>query len=473
MSINSFDNYTLTWRPDKDKLKRPVYGSLVTEMHAAIKAGDLLPGTKLPPQRELADFLDVNLSTITKAYKLSEERGLTYGVVGKGTFVAQNATESIIIAKTASSDVIDLGLVSAFDSCNKMMTPVIQQVAKQKNLPELLNYDAPTGLPAHKRAGRMYLEQFGVTGIDDANMAVVSGGQNAVTVTLLGLFRPGDRIAVDFFTYANFIEIAKMARLKLVPIIGDEQGMRADELAAVAKAQDLRGVYLMPEGNNPTGIRISLERRQELAQVVRDHQLILIEDDYEGFLKLGLTPQLPKMFTLVPEHSVYLCSMTKPLAVGLRIAYLVFAPQFRAQLMDALMNINMKTSAIDSEFVAQAIIGGTAHHIGQAKINLVERCNAIFDSIFPESAAKAADNRQLFRWVHIIDNGMSGREIEQYGLNNGLRFYHSDRFLVGPESSEKYVRISLSSARSLTELRTGLTRLRQLLIAGHLFRAEA
>lgn len=464
MSINSFDNYQLTWRPDKRALKRPVYVALVTAMKDAIEKGELLPGTKLPPQRELADFLDVNLSTITKAYKLSEERGLTFGVVGKGTFVAQNATESIIIAKTASADVIDLGLVSAFDACNKMMVPVIQAVAGQSNLPELLNYDAPTGLPAHKRAGRMYLERFGITDVKDENMAIVSGGQNAVTVTLLGLFRPGDRIAVDFFTYANFIEIAKMARLKLVPILGDDEGMLADDLAAAA-SQGLAGVYLMPEGANPTGVRISGARREALAQVVRDNNLILIEDDYEGFLKLGLTP-LPKMYTLAPEHCVYLCSMTKPLAVGLRIAYIVFAPQYRSQLMDALMNINMKTSAIDSEFVARAIIDGTAQRISQAKINLVEQSNAAFDEIFPEAEASAVDNRQLFRWVEIHDTGMTGREVEQHGLNNGLRFYHSDRFLVGAESAKKYIRVSLSSASTVNELTTGLTRLRQLLIAG-------
>ncbi len=469
MSINSFEGYPLTWRPRREQLTRPMYKALVAELQRAIETGDLLPGTKLPPQRELADFLDLNLSTVSKAYKMSEERGLTYGIVGKGTFVAQNATKSTIIAKTASADVIDLGLVSAFDACNKMMQPIIQQVANQPNLPELLNYDSPTGMPAHKQAGKMYLKQFGITHLEDDNMAIVSGGQNAVTVTLLGLFRPGDRIAVDFFTYANFIEIAKMARLKLVPIVGDTEGMRADELEAACKAQPLRGVYLMPEGNNPTGVRISTARRVALATVIRQNALTLIEDDYQGFLKLGLTPARPKMVTLVPEQSVYLCSMTKPLAVGLSIAYVTFAPQFRAQLMAALMNVNMKTSAIDSEFVAQAVLSGTAGRMVTAKIDLTVQSNAIFNRIFPAEEARAADDRQLFRWVPLLPTTLSGREIEQRGLNNGLRYYHSDRFLVGPESPQKYVRVSLSSVKSLAELEVGLVRLRQLLVAGGLY----
>lgn len=462
MSINSFASYPLTWRPDRTQLARPVYVALTKQMRRDISSGVLLPGTKLPPQRELADFLDLNLSTVSKAYKLSEEQGLTYGVVGKGTFVTQNATKSNIIAKTTSNGIIDLGLVSAFDAFNKMMIPVIREVAGQSKLAELLNYDAPTGLDAHKQAGAFYLRQFGFTNLDIRNMAIVSGGQNAVTVTLLGMFTPGARIAVDFFTYANFIEIAKMARVKLVPISGDAEGMSSDELAAACRAQEIAGIYLMPEGNNPTGVRISGPRRQKLAAVIETEQLILIEDDYQGFLKLGLTPQLPKMSSLVPNRSVYICSMTKPLAVGLRIAYLLFAPPFRAQLMSALMNVNMKTSAIDSEFVAHAVVSGTAQHIIQSKIHLVEQSNALFDRILP-GAAPAPDQRQLFRWLPIHDMTGSGRAFEQRGLTAGVRFYHSDRFLVGPASKQKFIRVSLSSARSLGELEEGLLRLKALL----------
>ncbi|WP_125572426.1 aminotransferase-like domain-containing protein [Lacticaseibacillus songhuajiangensis] len=462
MSINSFDSYPLTWRPDRRQLPRPVYVALTKQLRRDIATGVLLPGTKLPPQRELADFLELNLSTVSKAYKLSEEQGLTYGVVGKGTFVAQNATKSNIIAKTSSTGIIDLGLVSAFDSCNKMMLPVIRDVAAQKNLVELLNYDDPTGMATHKQAGAFYLRQFGFNNITLRNLAIVSGGQNAVTVTLLGMFQPGARIAVDFFTYANFIEIAKMARVKLVPISGDREGMRADELAAACRSQELAGIYLMPEGNNPTGVRISGKRRAELAAIIEREQLILIEDDYQGFLKLGLTPVLPKISALVPDRSVYICSMTKPLAVGLRIAYLLFAEPFRAQLMGALMNVNMKTSAIDSEFVAQAVISGTAQHIIQSKIRLAEQSNALFDRILP-GMAPVADARQLFRWLPLASQTESGREFEQRGLRAGVRFYHSDRFLVGPASKQKFIRVSLSSVRSLGELEEGLLRLKELL----------
>lgn len=63
MSINSFDNYPMSWKPDLSRTSGPKYLALVSLMEEDIKNGTLKAGTKLPPQRELADYLNVNLST--------------------------------------------------------------------------------------------------------------------------------------------------------------------------------------------------------------------------------------------------------------------------------------------------------------------------------------------------------------------------------------------------------------------------
>ena len=72
MPVNSFENYPMSWKPDKTKLERPYYLSIATMLEQDIINGSLPANTKLPPQRELADFLDLNLSTITRAYKICE-----------------------------------------------------------------------------------------------------------------------------------------------------------------------------------------------------------------------------------------------------------------------------------------------------------------------------------------------------------------------------------------------------------------
>ncbi|MEC2627288.1 winged helix-turn-helix domain-containing protein, partial [Bacillus cereus] len=94
MPVNSFENYSMSWKPNKELLKRPFYSSIAALIEHDTVNGFLAPGTKLPPQRELADFLDLNFTTITRAYKLCEVKGLIYAITGSGTFVAPNATRS-------------------------------------------------------------------------------------------------------------------------------------------------------------------------------------------------------------------------------------------------------------------------------------------------------------------------------------------------------------------------------------------
>ena len=97
MPINSFDHYPLSWKPDLSRLSRPYYLSLARDLEEKILTGELPEGTRLPPQRELADYLDLNYSTITRVYNACRRKGLVYGVTGRGTFVAPHPGASITI----------------------------------------------------------------------------------------------------------------------------------------------------------------------------------------------------------------------------------------------------------------------------------------------------------------------------------------------------------------------------------------
>lgn len=73
MPVNSFENYPMSWKPSLKNIKGSITKGLAKLLEEDIKNCKLNPGTKLPPQRELADFLDINLSTVTRAFKLCEE----------------------------------------------------------------------------------------------------------------------------------------------------------------------------------------------------------------------------------------------------------------------------------------------------------------------------------------------------------------------------------------------------------------
>ena len=88
MPINSFDNYHLSWKPDRTKLSAPIYLSLAAMLEDDILSGVIPRGTRLPPQRELADWLDIDFTTVTRAFNVCREKNLIYGITGRGTFVS-------------------------------------------------------------------------------------------------------------------------------------------------------------------------------------------------------------------------------------------------------------------------------------------------------------------------------------------------------------------------------------------------
>ncbi|MBV7508715.1 PLP-dependent aminotransferase family protein [Bacillus sp. sid0103] len=461
MPVNSFENYPMSWKPDKKALNRPFYRSLASLLEQDIINGCLVPGTKLPPQRELADFLDLNFTTITRAYKICEVKGLINAVTGSGTFVTPNATRSITISRDKNTNLIELGFVASFEQTNAIVKEVIQKVVDKSYLEQLLNYNDPTGIPHQKTAALNWMESFGIH-TDQEHIAIVSGAQNALAITLAALFEPGNRIATDLYTYSNFIELAKMFHIQLVPILSDQFGMSPDELEKQCSQINIHGIFLMPSCCNPTAVMIPEFRKQELAEVIRKHRLILIEDDIHAFLTAGVISDYEQpMSNLLPEQSVYICGTSKSICSGLRVAYMVYGDALREKILKAIFNINVKTSSFDAEVITELILSGKAHEIVSEKKQLAQVANDIYTQHFP-LRKNIGHPLSFYRWLP-IEGHNDALQLETDLNRHGIRVFHSDRFLSGQTTRDKYLRIALASTKSLEELEIGLKILKQYL----------
>lgn len=454
MSINSFDNYPMTWKPEKNALSPPYYKSLAADLESRIRNGLLKPGTKLPPQREIADYLDLNYTTITRVYETCKKKGLIYGSAGKGTFVSPHASEDTTLKTEAiSEEIIDLGAVNGFSEYSTLVEKATVTVVERGFLRNLYAYSFPAGHPHQLAAGVRWMEQLGVhTQVE--NTAIFAGAQNALTVALLSLFSPGDKIAADPYTYSNLIELAKMLHLVLVPIPGDDNGMLPEELQKQCALKKIKGIYLMPSYANPTTISLSLERRMALAEVIARNHLILLEDDIATWLTAAKEKVLPSMFDLLHGQSVYICGMTKSLCPGLRIAYMTFADCYRERILYGLCNTNIKTSSLDAEIITELILNGDAYRIAAHKRELTEKASALFTAHF-SNKYPASDRIGYYRWIPIPFSG-SFRQVENDLLKRGIRVYHSDRFSVKDVKGQSYLRISLCSAGTMKRLDAGL-----------------
>ena len=455
MPFNSFLNYPMSWKPERSRLKRPIYLSLAEMLEEDIAAGFLPPGTKLPPQRELADFLDINFTTVTRTYRLCELKGLIYAVTGSGTFVSPNASKSVTIsAENLAASSIDLGFVGSFEQCNEMINDTIASIMKKRRFSELLDYEYPTGMPHHKAAAVNWLKNMGMH-TDPDHLAIASGTLNAIALVLFALFEPGNRIAVDTYAFVNFIELAKMHHLQLVPINGDQEGMLAEELEAQHRIKPVHGVFLSPSCCNPTTVMISERRKTALAEVIGRCGMILIEDDIHAFLSAGIIEDYRGPISrFLPEQSVYISGTSKPLCSGLRVAYLVYGDRFRDPLLTALFNVNVKTSSLDAEIITELILSGKAGEITERKRALSREMNNLYFQFFPDRKG-IGHPLSFYRWLPVQDT-RRGSEVERELLDAGIRVYHSDRFLSGPRKAENYLRVSLATVREKERLREAL-----------------
>lgn len=190
-----------------------------------------------------------------------------------------------------------------------------------------------------------------------------------------------------------------MLHIQLIPIPGDQFEMLPDELEKQCRQVDIHGIFLMPSCSNPTTVMMSDFRKHELANVICKHRLILIEDDIHAFMTAGIISDYQQpLFNLLPEQSVYICGTSKSICSGLRVAYIVFGDPFRQKILQAIFNINVKTSSLDAEVVTELILSGKAHDIISQKKRLAQAANDLYLEYF--LLQKNVGHRlSFYRWL--------------------------------------------------------------------------
>ena len=454
MPVNSFENYPMSWIPDKEKISSPIYLSIAELLEQDILNGRLAANTKLPPQRELADFLDLNLSTITRAFKLCENKGLIYANIGQGTFVSPNAAIPALPKVESSS--IELSVIKPYYQYNNIVVDTAKQIIQKDTAHRLFEFDSPLGSSHHKQIARNWLQTFGVETAFE-NIILTSGTQNALTIVFLALFHAGDKIITDSFTYSNFINLAKQLNIQLISVAADADGMIPDLLEKQCKLMDIKGIFLMPSCNNPTGNVMSVERRKEIAKLIQQYHLILIEDDAYGFIANQIILPLQ---ALIPDNTVYLHSFSKSLSAGLRCAYMVIPSCLRQIFLDTSNNVNLKIPLLNAEIISELISNGDAKRIIEKKKAQAKERNSIYRRYFPDNACP--NIYSFFQWLP-LSKEYNGYQLELQAKDRGVQIFCSDRFSVG-KAEPTAIRIATCSPDSALQLEKGLQILKQLLV---------
>lgn len=462
MSINSFDNYPMSWKPDLSKTSGPKYLGLVSLLEEDIKNGLLKAGTKLPPQRELADFLNVNLSTISRAFKICEQKGLLSASVGNGTYICVDVTtETMLTCGQENSQFIEMGALVPQVEVSWKVKQYTQQLLKKPDVLNLFSYECPEGTGRHRKAGVAWLQKSGFI-TDSQHILLAAGGQNALMATLCALLECGDKIGTDPMTYPGVKTAAKLLGIQLVPIQHEKFEMSEEGIRYALQNENVKGIYVIPDFQNPTTHIMSLETRKMIAGIAKEKNVLVIEDGINNLLEE--TP-LPPIAAFAPEQVVYLSSLSKTIAAGLRTAYIHVPQQYHRDLAAALYAMNLSISPLLATVSAGLIEEGIADEIiSERKRELVRR-NQIVSEILNGFAIESEPTSPM-RYIRLPEC-FTGKSFEICAKQSGVKVYGAERFSVGNKPAEKSIRISVITPQKLEDLTEGVKRLKNILKNGN------
>lgn len=458
MSINSFDDYPMSWRPDLRQTTGPKYLALADLLEAGIKSGALKGGTKLPPQRELADFLDINLSTVSRAFKLCEQRGLLSASVGNGTYVSSGVTtEPVLLCGDRDARVIEMGAIVPVVSSNERVKNYMQKLLKAPDARSLFSYGSPEGAKRHREAGAAWMGRSGFY-TDAAHIVLAAGGQNALCAALGTLFEPGDKVGVDPLTHPGIKTAAKLLGIHLIPIQSRNGEMTETGILYAIQNENIKGIYIMPDFHNPTTHIMSLEGRRMIAEAAVERGLLVIEDGLNNLLEE--TP-MPPIASFAPEHILYLSSLSKTIAAGLRTAFIHVPERYHKELVTVLYSMNISVSPLLATAAAGLIEDGIADEIiEERKRDIIVR-NHIVDEILagiPIAGVRTCPLRYIQLPAHLV-----GEDFERRAWEAGVQVYGAEHFVIGNRPAPNTARISVTTPATLADLTEGLERLHRIL----------
>ncbi|MCI8509683.1 MAG: PLP-dependent aminotransferase family protein [Lachnospiraceae bacterium] len=458
MSVNSFENYPMSWKPDLSNIRGPKYIALAELLEDDIKSGKLKAGTKLPPQRELADFLDLNLSTISKVYKLCEQKGLLSASVGNGTYVSSDAdAETVLLCGKEDSHIIEMGAIVPFVTSNLKVRQYTESLMKKPDALNLFSYGIPEGTKRQRKAGVTWLQKSGFY-TDIEHIVPAAGGQNALTAALGAFFESGDKIGTEPMTYPGVKTAAKLFGIHLLPVRSYNNEMTEEGIRYALQNENIKGLYVIPDYQNPTAHIMSLETRKMIARVADEENLLVIEDGINNLLEKD---PMPPIASFAPEQVVYISSLSKTVSPGLRTAFIHVPDKFHEKLVTALYSMNISISPLLATVSAALIEDGAADEIiAERKKGIMERnliVNRILDGFVMSSELTAP-----LRYIQ-LPQYFTGKSFEICAKQAGVEVYGAERFSVGNKVPEKTVRISVTTPPSVEVLTDGVERLRKLL----------
>jgi DNA-binding transcriptional MocR family regulator len=374
------------------------------------------------------------------------------GEVGRGTYVGPPPASVDLRQSfpTNGSSVVELGYNYAIYEQDPDVESSLVALARRPDLQNLMRYQPHAGLWSHRAAGAAWANRFAI-GAKPETTIVCNGAQHALSIIFSTIAEPGDLIVTDTLTFPGMKGLANLLRLSLHGVAADEHGMKPDALTVLCKQRKPRAIYLMPTLHNPTGHTMPAQRRIEIARIAEQYDLAIVEDDISSHL---VTQPPPPISTMAPERSYYITGLSKSVAGGVRIAYLV-APEKKVDDLSRTLGATCwMVAPLMAELATMWIEDGTADKVLSRKRAEAQRRQQLASRIL-DSASYSAGPQSFHLWLTLPRQWQSAAFTVEV-RRRGVAVTSAEAFVVGGGRIPQAVRVCLGAAENRQQLEAGL-----------------
>ncbi|WP_423188669.1 PLP-dependent aminotransferase family protein [Alkalibacterium sp. f15] len=349
----------------------PLYQKIMLLTEEKIKSGELVPGTRLPSERKLAEALNVNRSTVIRAMEELTAQGVLMRKKGSGTYVnpdkwglqtkplinwGTSLTNESLKRKSAyeqaaeklrdkkPGEILDLSKgVLPSDLLPELQSPRLswKELVQQEKEQTPRN----TGIYSLRESVQAYLSKTYQMTVPLEEIMITSGTQNALFLISQGLLKPGDAVGIEAPSYFYSLRLFQAAGLRIIPISMDAEGMTIKGLQEASINYPLKMIFLNPIFQNPTGLVMSPKRKAEILEYCLLKRIPIIEDDAYGGLTFDPSVDNSPLKKLDQQQQViYLGTLSKFAGHHLRIGWMIGPPTILKELADIRLQTDSELS---------------------------------------------------------------------------------------------------------------------------------
>jgi DNA-binding transcriptional MocR family regulator len=448
------------------RTQRPLYGHLVSLLETAIASGELPSGSRVPPERTLAERLGISRTTVVSAYRELEARGLLRGYVGRGTFVCaapepegtpfawrgKIAAAALRTSDSTLRDMVrhssDARLLSlaagepAMDTFpNEAYLDAMAHVLRTDPL-SAWRHGPTEGQPALRDA---IADRYGVP---IESVLILSGAQQGLDLLARCLIDPGDAVILDRPGYLGAIQSFRAAGAKLIG--WDIARADSDELEDLLVRYRPKLIYTNPTFHNPTGTTLSVRMRREVLSLAQRYRVPIVED--ATYRDLFFTEAPPPSLRELDDANIviYLNSFSKVMAPGLRLGWIAAAPSIVEQMAIIKQRLDPHTPNLTQFAIARLMRSGAFDaHLQTVRTEHAKRCAQMIAALqryVPAGMLRfARPGGGLYLWCRLTP-GASASALYERALSAGVAFVPGSAFYPDP-AGDSELRLCFSSVR--------------------------